>query len=372
MEINRVTTFILHVPLSRGGIADSTHHLTHWGVPGVRIETAEGIVGYGFTGTHADLATDRQITSFIRQSLAEMLVGADAHSVTHLWQEMYQCPHLLWVGRGSIPHLALAAVDIALWDLKAKSVGLPLWRLLGGSSGKKITAYNTDAGWLNLSTTALVEQVKHLVDDEGFGAIKIKVGSDDPAVDLERVACVRESVGPSIGLMVDANGRWDLPTAMSFGCRLSDHGVRWFEEPIWYDDVHGHARLATHIDTPIALGEQLYRLDDFRNFLHAGAVHYVQPDCTRLRGVTEWWQVADLAHAYRLPVVSHVGDMMQVHQHLAIAHPACTMIEYIPWLRHCMVEPATVEHGVLEAPLAPGAGTEIRDDALAEFGVESE
>src|SRR6185503_1937030 len=148
---------------------------------------------------------------------------------------------------------------------------------------------------------------------------------------------VRKAIGPAVALMVDANGRWDLPTATRIGSALAENDVRWFEEPLWYDDIEGHRRLAQAISSPIALGEQLYLLDHFRSFIAAGAVHYVQPDAVRLAGITEWWQVAELAYAHRLPVVSHAGDMVQIHLQTAIAHPACDSMEYIPWLRPVFV-----------------------------------
>jgi L-alanine-DL-glutamate epimerase-like enolase superfamily enzyme len=169
--------------------------------------------------------------------------------------------------------------------------------------------------------------------------------------------------------MVDVNGRWDLPTAISMAHRLADSDVLWIEEPLWFDDVQGHARLANSIDTPIAVGEQLYKVEDFRDFISAGAVHYVQASAVRLGGVTPWWQVADLAYAYHLPVVPHVGDMLQIHQHLSIAHPSIRLMEYIPWLRECFVHPATVIDGRFAPPRAPGASTTLRPDALLEFDV---
>lgn len=169
--------------------------------------------------------------------------------------------------------------------------------------------------------------------------------------------------------MVDANGRWDLATAQTIGRHFRDYDVYWFEEPLWFDDVAGHVALANQIDTPIALGEQLYTVDAFTHFIREGAVQVVQADAVRLAGITEWWQVADLALASRLPVVPHIGDMMQVHLHLAIAHSACSLLEYIPWLRTCFEEPATVESGVFLVPQLPGAGSTLRSDAIKNYGV---
>ncbi|HEY3743005.1 MAG TPA: mandelate racemase/muconate lactonizing enzyme family protein [Bryobacteraceae bacterium] len=369
MKITRVAPFILHVPVTRNDIADSTHRITHWGAPGVILETENGLQGYGYTGTHAHLATDRLIASCIGDTYGPLLLGEDAHEVQHIWQKLLHFPPVQWVGRGGITHLALSAIDIALWDLKAKAAGVPLWKLLGGSAGKRLIGYNTDGGWLNWPLETLISDTKRLVEEEGYTGVKIKVGSPQMSRDLERIEAVRKAIGPERRLMVDANGRFDFAGAALFGRHLEDFGVEWFEEPIWYDDVDGHARLAKQIRTPIALGEQLYSADHFAAFIRAQAMTFVQPDAVRLAGVTEWWQVADLAHSYRLPVVAHVGDMAQVHVHLSIAHRACTMLEYIPWLRDCFVEPACVREGAFVPPETAGAGTTLREGALEQYGL---
>jgi len=369
VRITRIETFILHVPVTGSRIEDSTHQVTHWGAPGVMIHTASGLCGYGYTGTHGHLPTDRLITGCIENVYGPLLAGEDAHEVGRLWDKLCHFPPAQWVGRAGITHLALSAVDIALWDLKAKAAGVPLWKMLGGGATEAPEAYNTDGGWLNWPVERLAADCRRMVEEEGYRGVKIKVGHPDPATDLERIECVRHAIGPRARLMVDANGRWDLPTAMRAGRAMAASDVYWLEEPLWYDDMEGHAALARAIPVPIALGEQLYTLDDFARFLRAGAVHYVQPDAVRLAGITEWWQVADLALAHRLPVAPHIGDMMQVHLHLAIAHRACRILEYIPWLRECFAEPASVRDGFFLAPEAPGAGTTLRPDARERFGV---
>ncbi len=280
MKITRVETFILHVPVTRQQIADSTHQITHWGAPGVIIHTDNGLAGYGFGGTHAHLPTDRLITDCIANVHAPLLLGKDPHEVQWLWRQLAYYPPAQWVDRSGTTHLALAAVDIALWDLKAKAAGLPLWKYLGGSAARKVEIYNTDGGWLNWSLQMLVDDCKRLVEQEGFRGIKIKVGSPDPYDDLVRIEAVRKAIGPRIKVMVDVNGKWDLTTACRIGQRFADYDLYWFEEPTWYDDVEGHATLARKIGTPIALGEQLGLLDSFREFIKAGAVHFVQPDVT--------------------------------------------------------------------------------------------
>ena len=369
MRITAVQPFILHVPVTRMKIADSLHQVTHWGAPGVILETDTGLRGFGYSGTHAHLPTDRLIADCIREAYAGLLVGEDPREVRHLWEKLHKHSPILWVGRSGITQLALAAIDIALWDLKAKDAGQPLWKLLGGSATKQVEAYNTDGGWLNWSLEELVQDSRRLVYEDGYRGVKIKVGGPSYTSDLERVAAVREAIGPDVKLMVDVNGRWDLPTAMNVGRRLAEYDVLWIEEPLWFDDVQGHAALARSIQTPIALGEQLYTLDDFRNFIQAGAVQYVQASTVRQGGITAWWGIAELAAAYRLPVVPHVGDMLQVHQHLSIAHPAVRLMEYIPWLRGCFEHPATVEHGDFVVPQDPGAGTTLREDALQKYNM---
>ena len=369
IRITEIEPFILHVPVTGAYIADSMHTLTHWGLVGVVIHTEAGLCGYGYTGTHAHRGADQLITDCITRVYAPLLRGESIHDVQRLWQKLYHFPPSQWVGRAGITQLALAAVDIALWDLKAKAAGLPLWRLLGGSKPDGIEAYNTDSGWLSLSKEELVDRCRILTQEEGFRGVKIKVGLPDAHQDVERVAAVRRAIGPAMRLMVDANGRCSLPAAIELGRNFEEFGVAWFEEPMWYDDVDGHRRLAQAIRTPIALGEQLYSVDSFVPFVKANAVHYMQPDATRLGGVTEWLQVADLALAHRLPVAPHIGDMMQVHLQLALAHSACVTLEYIPWTRECFQEPATVVDGRFVPPEKPGAGTELRAEAMAQFGV---
>lgn len=370
MRITAVDSFVLHVPVTGGHIEDSSHKVDRWGVPMARIETDGGIVGFGYTGTHAHLPTDKLIAECIKEAYGPLLIGEDPMSTEALWGKLYNHSPIRWVGRSGITQLALSAIDTALWDAKAKAAGVPLWKLLGGEEEKRIEAYNTDEGWLHLPLEALVRGCKRLVEEEGYNGVKIKVGSGDVQVDIERIAAVRAAIGTDRELMVDANGKFDLPTALRIGRRLSDYDVLWFEEPLWFEDLLGHVRLASAIDTPIALGEQFYALCDFTNFIAMGAMHIVQADVTRLAGITEWLKVADLAYAHPLPVVPHVGDMAQVHLHLCIAHRACDTLEYIPWLKEVFEEPAEVRNGRFCVPQMPGAGTTPTESALVRFRVD--
>jgi L-alanine-DL-glutamate epimerase-like enolase superfamily enzyme len=355
MKITAVEPFILHVPVTGQQIADSTHTVTHWGVVGARIETDAGLTGYGYTGTHAHLPSDQLIARCIATCHAPLLIGEDAAAIERLWLRLARNPALQWVGRAGITTLAHAAIDVALWDLKAKAAQQPLHRLLGGPVRERVRAYNTDIGWLNIDDAALVAGARRAVDD-GFTGIKIKVGSSVPR-DLRRLEAVRRAIGTDVTLAIDGNGRWDLPTCLAF-CRAAEpFDVFWFEEPLWYDDVKGHAQLARATRIPIALGEQLYTTDAFAEFIAQQAIAWVQPDVTRMAGLTEVLKVCDSAAAFRLPVAPHAGEMSQVHVHLAYAHPAVAVLEYIPWIRHCFSEPADVVDGHFRMPAEPGAGT---------------
>jgi L-alanine-DL-glutamate epimerase-like enolase superfamily enzyme len=143
------------------------------------------------------------------------------------------------------------------------------------------------------------------------------VGHDDPSIDLDRLEAVRRALGPRVRIAIDGNGKWDLPTCLRFVRAAEGLDIFWFEEPLWYDDVEGHRELAKASPIPVALSEQLYSLDAFRAFVTAGAVHYLQPDTTRLGGDSEYIEVAHLVRAFRLPVAPHAGEMSQAHVHLA-------------------------------------------------------
>jgi L-alanine-DL-glutamate epimerase-like enolase superfamily enzyme len=361
MKITAVEPFILHVPVTGSRISDSTHTISHWGVVGARIETDDGFVGYGYTGTHAHLAGDQLITRCIATCHAPLLLGEDSRDIARVWLKLARNPALQWIGRAGITTLSHAAIDVALWDLAAKRAGVPLWKLLGGQVRDEVRAYNTDIGWLSIPDDALVAGARRAVE-EGFTGIKVKVGSDVDR-DLRRLRAVREAIGPSVTLAVDGNGKWDLATCLRF-CRGAEPlDLYWFEEPLWYDDVKAHAQLARATRIPVALGEQLYTQDAFAEFFHQQAIHWAQPDVTRMAGVSEVWRVCETANSYRIPVAPHAGDMSQVHVHLAYSHTAIQVLEYIPWIKDCFTEPADVEEGAFKLPRQPGAGTTPTQDA---------
>lgn len=369
MKIIKVEPFIVHVPLAKG-IADSTNSIDHWGFPGVVLHADNGLRGFGFTGTHAFLAGDQQIAGYIESIYAPLLLDEKLETrscIKRVWTKLHNSPPLQWIGRAGISHLALAAVDLAMWDLVAKDQEMPLWKILhDGTSALKLEAYSSDAGWLNISTEKLVIGCQKAID-AGFKGVKIKIGSERVCDDLKRIEAVRKAIGQDKRLMIDGNGKWSLDTAIEFASQIDAFDLYWFEEPLYFDDLNAHIALAAAMSTPIALGEQLYTKHHFESFMRSGAVNIVQVDALRVAGITEWLDVANGAHRYGLPVVPHVGDMMQVHQHTGFAHPSCELLEYISWAQHCFEEPASVQNGEFKLPQAPGAGTTFRPGAFSEF-----
>ncbi|MBB3131310.1 L-alanine-DL-glutamate epimerase-like enolase superfamily enzyme [Paenibacillus rhizosphaerae] len=365
MKIIKAESFILHVPITPP-ITDAINVATHWGVTGIRIYTDEGITGYGYTGTCAQ--GDEMIAATIDRYYAKKLIGKDPFMVKQIWDEL-RYGEMHWIGRAGVTHMALAAVDIALWDIMAKASNKPLWQLLGGHKSQKIKAYNTNGGWLNWSQDRLIADMTSILE-EGFTAVKMKVGKPDPREDFTRVQAVRRAIGDQVGLMIDVNQQWNITTAMTWGKKLEQFDLLWLEEPLNPDDIMNHRKLADELNVPIALGEHVYSKYAFRDYIHQGAVEYVQADVTRVAGITEWLQIAGLAAAYDLPICPHVGDMGQIHQHLVASTPNAVLLEYIPWIRHIFEEPATVKDGFYVLPQMPGASTEIIPRYFDEYRVQ--
>lgn len=357
-EIISVETYVLSVPLKKP-IADSNAALTHWILPVVEIRSKDGLVGTGISGTHS---APELIIDVIDRYYARALLGGSSSDILGTWNKLYWQP-THWMGRAGTVHMAQAMVDIALWDLAAKRAGMPLWQVLGGSAGP-IDAYNTDGGWLNFSEADLIADLKRLID-AGWTRLKMKVGSPDWRVDVKRVRAARAAVGDGVTLMCDANQKWDLATATRMLPYLEEVGMDFLEEPLHPEDVSGHAKLQSMSSIDIAGGEAIYSYQQFSTFMTSDAYRMVQPDVTRLAGVTEYQVVAGQAAALGLRLAPHAGDMMQVHQHLVgtVRSEVRPLVEYIPWTREAYQERSIIENGRMIRPQAPGASTTI--DPLA-------
>lgn len=365
MKITAAESFLLRVPVGRE-IADSMQSVTELEFAGLTVDTDAGVRGTGYTITVGHGG------SVIREAIDSLLIpdlpGRDPHDVREIWQQLY-FGKSHWIGRAGATTMAQAAVDIALWDILAKDADLPLWQLLGGARRADVPIYNTHAGWLNHSIDQLCDEARRLVD-AGYTALKMKVGLPDLREDRRRVEAVRRQVGDGVLLMVDANQKWGLEQARRAAAMLEDLDLGWLEEPLHPDDIRSHRLLRADTRIPIALGEHVYTVHAFRDYLESDAVAVVQVDVCRVGGITPWLEVAALADSFGVRICPHAGDLMQVHQHLVKVIPNGWMLEVIPiWEKGPFVHQVRLADGKCLAPAEPGASTDFTREACAEFRV---
>ena len=362
MKISQIHTEHYRIPLPIV-LSDSTHgDISHFGLIVTRIETEGGLEGMGYTYCGGDIGGSA-ILAFVRDDLAPILIGEEADRIERLWERMWW--HVHFVGRGGAASFALAALDIALWDLRGKASGEPWWRLLGGHD-PKVPVY---AGGIDLqfSLDALLEQADGF-QAQGFRAIKMKVGRDQLSEDLERVATMRNHLGADFPLMADANMRWRVDEAIRAARGMAEYNLFWLEEPTIPDDVAGHARIAREGRLPIATGENFHTVYEFQQMIAHGAISFPEPDVATMGGVTPWLKVAHLAETCNLPVTTHGVHDLQVH--LLAAVPNSSYLEahgfgLDQFIRH----PLQIEEGAAIAPDRAGHGVEFDCDALQEHKV---
>jgi len=322
----------------------------------VDITTADGLHGTGYAYTIGTGGTS--VLALLREHLLPVLAGQDARNVEAVWQRLFALTRSTTTG--AITSLALAAVDTALWDLRCKRAGEPLWRLAGGHR-QDVPVYDTEGGWLHLDTDDLVTSAL-AARQAGWSGVKIKVGKPNPAEDAERLRAVREAVGSELHIMTDANQSQTMSSAVRLASALEPYDPYWLEEPMPADDVSGHARLARATNIPIAVGESLYSPMQFRNYLESGAASVVQVDVARVGGITPWLKVAHLAEAHNVMVCPHF--LMELHVSLVAAVSNGAFVEYIPQLRAVTRTEMTMRDGRALAPDVPGIGIDWDRDAI--------
>ena len=367
MRITQLESHLLRLPLTRpitapGAVgAGKPGRLDHVFLLIVYLDTDTGHRGLGFA--YALQGGGRALKVIADDDLAPLVVGEDPRDHERLAAKAYW--RLQSVGRSGLVAQAYSAVDLALWDIKGKAAGLPLYKLLGGAR-ESAPAYVADTGWLWMSPEDILAASRPLLEQKVMG-VKVKVGGDADG-DMERVTRLRELLGEQVWLAVDANQRYDYGTALEMGRFFEEEvGAGWFEEPISCEDVEGHARLADRLDIPIALGETLFGLDEFTRYLERDAVSWLQPDVTRLGGLTGWLKVAALAEQRHRPISPHL--LPEVGVHLACGLPVVTSVEYMPWLSPLFAEPPALVDGRLAPPPGPGLGLEVNEDAAKRFRV---
>jgi len=318
--------------------------------PIVRISCDDGAQGVGYTYTIGTGGSS--VVALLRDHLAPQLLRRDACEIERLWKELFFHTHATAVG--AITSLALAAIDTALWDLKCRRAGLPLWQCAGGAQ-QRVPVYTTEGGWLHHSARQLVDEAQS-AKAQGFRGAKMKVGRPSLAEDVARLAAVREAVGDAFDIMVDANQAFSVSEARRRAHAYAPLMLAWLEEPLPAEDLGGHVELARAASMPIAVGESLYHPSHFREYLARGACSIVQVDCARIGGITPWLKVAHLAETFNVAVCPHF--LMELHVSLTAAVPNGAWVEYIPQLDSITASRMTMQDGYAVPPQAPGLGIE--------------
>ena len=404
--IRAARSFDARYQLPTGAGSDAVHSTPQYCLAVTLLETKTALTGCGFILT---LGEGNRIVCELIDLLATALVGREIEelmaSFGQVSHSLADHPYLRWLGphKGAV-HLALASITNACFDLWAKARSVPLWRLLLDLTPQQVVrlldvsylddvlveaecldllqqqeasrsqrssllrsgypGYDTSVGWFEYDDQRVRDGTLRALD-AGFRAFKLKVGSRDSQRDLKRAHLLRELVGADCLVMLDANQQWTLPQAVQICQALRCISPYWIEEPTHPDDVAAHRKLRESIaPIPVALGEHVPNRVMFKNFMEAGALDFVQVDCTRVAGISEFLTVSLLAKKVGMPVVPHVGDMGQIHQHLvlfnhiALGHPVL-FLEYIPHLRQHFVNPARTEGGVYRVPQEPGSSCDL-------------
>jgi L-alanine-DL-glutamate epimerase-like enolase superfamily enzyme len=310
--------------------------------------------GYAYTiGTGGS-----SVLALLHDHLVPRLLGRDPIAVEAIWKDLFFHTHATAVG--AITSLALAAIDTALWDWRARALSLPLWQLLGGAQ-PRVPVYTTEGGWLHLDPAQLIEQTA-AAKAAGFRGAKIKVGRPHLSEDVARLAAVRNAVGNGFELMTDANQGFTRDEARRRAAAFSSVGLAWLEEPLPAEDIEGHVELARSTAIPVAIGESLYHPAQFREYLARGACSIVQADVARIGGITPWLKVAHLAETFNVPICPHF--LMELHVSLCAGVPNARWVEFIPQLDDITESRVQIEAGYAVAPAGVGLGIEWNWDAI--------
>jgi L-alanine-DL-glutamate epimerase-like enolase superfamily enzyme len=318
--------------------------------PIVRVFDRDGAVGTGYSYTIGTGGSS--VIALLRDHLAPRLIGRDADAIEAVWRDLLFHAHATSVG--AITALALAAIDTALWDLRSRRAKLPLHMIAGGAK-QSCPLYTTEGGWLHIEPRALVDDAL-AAKARGFGGAKIKVGRPHVAEDVARLAAVREAVGPAWDIMTDANQAFSLSEAVRRARHLEALDVAWFEEPMPADDLAAHVELSRHTSVPIAIGESLYSISQFKDYLSSGACSIVQVDVARVGGITPWLKVTHMAEAFNVAVCPHF--LMELHVALCCAVPNSRWVEYIPQLDTITGSQLRIRDGHAFASGEPGLGVD--------------
>ena len=361
MKIQNVTIDVLELPVDRAYVVAGQKVEANWHVF-ARIRTRDGVEGFGYV-VKLGKPLVHPLASAARE-LGECLIGLNVLDTEAAWHRMTSMGR--WVGPGGLLHWAIAPLDIAMWDAAGRTLGQPLYRLLGGFRNQR-PAYASDHLWYSLSLDELARSASNHAA-KGFRAMKLRLGRDaSPAEQAERVQVARQAAGAGVEIMVDGTESWNLPYARVAGRALQDAGATWLEDPLHHEDVAGLASLAAELDIPVTGGENLYTLSQFRNTLEARAVDVAILDLFRVGGITPWCKIAALAQAHRVQISGHV--VPEVHLHLLASAPNGHVVEYMPRSVGILQDLPEPVDGMLTAWERPGHGLSLDLKAFEKFRV---
>ena len=382
MLIKRVQAWWVRVPID----TDRQHHsdfgqVSTFDAAIVRVETDDGIIGWG-EGKNAagSTGTYSALVHLINREVAPLLVGRDPRDINAIWEMLYNGERyeLASAAGHAMPRLArrgltvaaISAVDIALWDIFGKSLGEPVWRLLGGRKAERMPAY-ASGGWAPVETIG--DQLKSYVEGGGFNAVKMRVGAIDgaPHLSAARVRAAREALGSGISLMVDAHGTYTVADAKRFANLVEDCDLAWFEEPVIADDKPGMAELRAHCSIPVAAGESDATRFAFRDLAMLRAADILQPDLGFCGGISEAMRIAALASSFNLKLAPHLwagAPAFFAGLHVCAAAASSFIVEYSlganPMLHDLIDETVELRDGMVAIPDRPGLGITVSEKFL--------
>jgi L-alanine-DL-glutamate epimerase-like enolase superfamily enzyme len=355
-RVQEIRFFEARSPLSRP-IADATHSISAINFLVARLTLTNGVSGEGYL-----LAFDFNPRA-IRGALEDVVALAAGREANAMVQFNEACDHHFeYFGNVGLLRWARGIVNLAMWDAWGRHLRQPIWQLLG-THADRVPVYGS-GGWLSYSIDELEAEVT-MYQRRGFTAVKLKVGSRDREVDVERIAKVREAVGPNVRVMIDANQGFDYPAALDLARRAQKYGIHWFEEPLLHTDYDGYAALRQNAGIAVAMGEREFDLVPLRELVRRQAIDLWQPDILRLGGVEGWLESAAYARAHRLPVLAHYYK--EYDTALAVTIPNAAGVESFDWVDGLIDRPLRIEGGFAHPSPEPGWGFQFRDENLKEL-----